>query len=57
LFDNASTYGAGIQGWANCLVAGLPFLRNGMAIDLCFSVLLFGTYVVYSKFAEKKLLA
>ena len=57
LFDNLSTYGTGIQGWANCLVAGLPFLRNGMATDLCFSVLLFGTYVVYTKFAEKKQLA
>jgi hypothetical protein len=57
LFENASTYGAGLQGWANCLVAGLPFLRNGMAIDLCFSVLLFGTYVAYTKFAEKKQLA
>ena len=57
LFDNLSTYGSGLHGWTNCLAAGLPFLRNGMATDLCFSVLLFGTYVVYTKFAGKKQLA
>lgn len=44
LFDTTLFYGTGITGWMNCLVAGIPFLKNGMVIDLCFSILLFGSY-------------
>lgn len=44
LFDNSMTYGTGLTGWYYCLMAGLPFVKNGLVIDLGFSVLLFGTY-------------
>ena len=54
LFDNMNTYGNGIQGWANCLAAGIPFVKNGLAIDLCFSSLLFGSYaLVFGKNTAK----
>jgi len=57
LFDNFNTYGTGIQGWANCLIAGIPFVKNGIAIDLCFSTLLFGSYVVLFKKSTSKVMA
>ena len=43
-FDFAGFYGKGITGWLACLTAGLPFLRNGMLIDLMFSGMLFTAY-------------
>lgn len=49
LFDNLNSYGTGILGWANCLVAGIPFVKNGLAIDLCFSSILFGSYSLLLK--------
>ncbi len=57
LFDNFNTYGTGIIGWANCLTAGIPFMKNGIAIDLCFSTLLFGSYVVLFKKSASKVMA
>jgi len=57
LFDNFSTYGSGIQGWANCLAAGIPFLKNGLATDLGFSFLLFGSYHLADKYYFRKALA
>lgn len=57
LFDNFNTYGTGIQGWANCLIAGTPFVKNGIAIDLCFSTLLFGSYIVLIKKSTSKVMA
>jgi hypothetical protein len=57
LFDNFNTYGTGIQGWVNCLIAGIPFVKNGIAIDLCFSTLLFGSYVVLIKKSTSKVMA
>lgn len=57
LFDNFHTYGTGIQGWANCLVAGIPFVKNAIAIDLCFSTLLFGSFVVLFKKSTNKVMA
>lgn len=44
LFDNAGFYGTGLQGWLNCLTAGIPFVRNGLFTDLFFTSVLFGTY-------------
>lgn len=43
-FDFSDFYGKGITGWVACLTAGLPFLRNGMLIDLMFSGMLFTAY-------------
>jgi hypothetical protein len=54
LFDTQNTYGTGLSGWANCLAAGLPFVKNGMVTDLGFSVVLFGSYALVGKFASKK---
>lgn len=53
-FDNYNTYGTGFQGWATCLAAGIPFVKNGLAVDLGFSVLLFGTYTFANKFYFEK---
>lgn len=49
LFDATNYYGTGITGWAKCLAAGLPFVRNGLAIDLFFSAILFGSYQLLLK--------
>ena len=53
-FDTFNTYGTGFQGWATCLAAGIPFVKNGLAVDLGFSVLLFGTYTLVNKFYFEK---
>jgi hypothetical protein len=53
-FDTFNTYGTGFQGWATCLTAGIPFVKNGLAVDLGFSVLLFGTYTLVNKFYFEK---
>ena len=53
-FDTFNTYGTGFQGWATCLAAGIPFVKNGLAVDLGFSVLLFGTYTLANKFYFEK---
>ena len=53
-FDSFNTYGTGFQGWATCLAAGIPFVKNGLAVDLGFSVLLFGTYSLVNKFYFEK---
>ena len=53
-FDTFNTYGTGFQGWATCLAAGIPFVKNGLAIDLGFSVLLFGTYSLVNKLYFEK---
>ena len=53
-FDTFNTYGTGFQGWATCLAAGIPFVKNGLAVDLGFSVLLFGTYSLVNKFYFEK---
>jgi hypothetical protein len=53
-FDTFNSYGAGFQGWATCLAAGIPFVKNGLAVDLGFSVLLFGTYTLVNKFYFEK---
>jgi hypothetical protein len=53
-FDTFNSYGAGFQGWATCLAAGIPFVKNGLAVDLGFSALLFGTYTLVNKFYFEK---
>ena len=54
LFDGGLTYSKDLAGWAQCLTAGIPFIKNGLIIDLAFSSLLFGTYaLVYGKSMNK----
>ena len=54
IFDNLNYYGTGLQGWANCLVAGIPFVKNSLITDLAFSTILFGSYILASKSFAKK---
>lgn len=56
-FDFDSTYGQGLTGWVNCLAAGVPFVKNSMITDLCFSTVIFTTYAFTLKYANKKSLA
>jgi hypothetical protein len=56
IFDSA-TYAPNFTGWVNCLAAGLPFLKNGLAADLVYSALFFGGYILLEKYAFKKALA
>jgi len=57
LFDYSGFYGTGIQGWSNCLAAGIPFVRNGMFTDLFFSTVLFGSYHLVSIAKSRKSIA
>ena len=56
LFDSI-TYERSIQGWLTCLAAGVPFVKNGLLIDLGFSAVLFGTYWAGMKWAHPKVAA
>lgn len=57
LFDTENFYGIGFNGWLNCLVAGFPFVKNGIVTDLGFSVLLFGIHSLVTKHSSKKIVA
>lgn len=57
LFDNLNTYGTGIQGWATCLAAGIPFVKNSLVIDLGFSSLLFASYALANRYYFGKVTA
>lgn len=48
LFDTA-TYARSFSGWRDCIIAGVPFLKNGMVADLFYSAVLFGSYVMMTK--------
>ena len=52
-----SYYAQNAAGWLECLAAGIPFLKNGMAADLTYSTLLFGGYFLIEKWATRKSLA
>lgn len=56
IFDT-TTYAQNFGGWINCLAAGLPFLKNGLAADLVYSGLFFGGFVLLEKYAFKKAVA
>jgi hypothetical protein len=56
IFDKTS-YAQNFSGWMNCLAAGIPFLKNGLAADLLYSILLFGGFVLLERFAFKKAMA
>lgn len=53
-FDFTDFYGKGVNGWLACLTAGIPFLRNGMLIDLMFSGILFTAYYYFILFNSKQ---
>ena len=53
LFDK-TFYAQNFSGWMNCLAAGIPFLKNGLAADLTYSAVLFGTYYLLQKYAFSK---
>ena len=45
LFDSfPSVYSKDLNGWFNCMLAGIPFIKNSLLTDLCFSAMLFGGY-------------
>lgn len=50
VFDSVS-YANNFSGWATCLAAGIPFLKNGLAADLVYSTVFFGGYYLLEKFA------
>ncbi len=56
VFDS-NTYANNFQGWVNCVAAGIPFLKNGLAADLVYSTVLFGGYVLLRKWAASKAVA
>lgn len=56
IFDT-TTYSKTFSGWVNCLAAGVPFLKNGLAADLVYSALFFGGYVLLEKYAFKRAVA
>lgn len=56
IFDTTS-YAQNFGGWINCLAAGVPFLKNGLAADLVYSAVFFGGFVLLQKFAFKKAIA
>ncbi|MEO6403997.1 MAG: DUF6580 family putative transport protein [Ferruginibacter sp.] len=43
IFSNGY-YAKNFSGFIDCLVAGIPFLKNGLVTDLVFSAILFGGY-------------
>ena len=50
LSDVDSYYSKDLNGYFNCMIAGIPFIKNSLINDLMFSAILFGGYVfVYKK--------
>lgn len=54
---SGNAYAPTLTGWASCLAAGIPFLKNGLAADLVYSTVLFGGYALMLKFASRKAVA
>ena len=49
ILDNSSYYAKTFSGYMDCLAAGVPFLRTGLAADLVYSAIFFGGYVLLGK--------
>ena len=47
------TYTQDFNGYIDCLAAGLPFLTRGLFIDLGYSAIFFGVYVLLEKYTLK----
>lgn len=56
IFDNQvfHLYPQTFSGYIASLVAGIPFLKNGIIADLVYSTILFGTYFVVQNYAFGK---
>jgi hypothetical protein len=54
---SSNYYAPNFTGFTECLAAGIPFLKNGIAADLVYSAVFFGGYVLLEKFAFKKSVA
>jgi len=56
LIDNRvyQLYTQDLTGYFNSLIGGLPFLEKGLFVDLAYSALFFGGYVLLQKFAVKR---
>jgi len=56
VFDNPiyHLYPADFNGYIQSLVAGIPFLKKGLIVDLAYSGVLFGTYYLVQNYAFKK---
>ena len=48
-------YSQDVNGYFNCLTAGIPFLKNSLIADLTYSALFFGSYYLLQKYAFKKI--
>jgi len=57
IFDSFHLYERSFKGWVDCIVAGLPFLKNRIPTDLIFSGLLFGGYIFLFRRATRKVIA
>ena len=51
------TYPQSFQGYIDCLVGGLPFLKTGIIADLVYCAVLFGTYYLMQKHVFNKAVA
>jgi len=56
IFDK-SYYAKSFSGLMDCIAAGIPFLKNGLAADLFYSVLFFGGYLLMKKYVINKAIA
>lgn len=50
-------YAKSFSGWMDCLAAGVPFLKTGLAADLFYNAVLFGSYVLVLQNSRNKVLA
>ena len=48
IFDSHQMYARNWQGFVNCMVAGIPFIKNTLLATLVFSGVLFGGYVLFT---------
>ncbi len=53
LFESVM-YPRSFAGYAECIAAGVPFLKNNLVTDLAYSTLFFGSYWLLENFAFKK---
>ena len=56
VFDNPvyHTYPQGFDGYIDCLVGGIPFLKTGIVADLVYSGVLFGSYYLLNNYVISK---
>lgn len=57
LFDSYGMYARNWAGFKQCMIAGIPFIKNTMAATVLFSAVLFGSYYLYSRTAVAKVIA